>query len=77
MREPKTSRRQRVLTPGERRVRNWISNTPGVLSRVAKEQGLSVAFVQRIAYGREAQSKGWRVEHRLKELGCPLQQKVG
>ena len=69
-------RSQRILTPAERRIRNWIANTPGVLSTVARELGLSVAFVQRVAYNREAKSQGLRVEHRLKELGCPLQQKI-
>ena len=55
----------------------------GVLSRVAREMvspdhpnGLSVQFVQRIAYNREARSKGWKVEKRLKALGCPLMQKI-
>ncbi len=68
---PKRNRRE--LTPGERKVRNWIMKNKGVLSRTAKEFGLSVPFVERIAYSREARSNGLRVEHRLKELGCPLQ----
>lgn len=57
-------------------MRNWVRSNHGILSRVAREFGLSVQFVQRIAYNREAQSKGHRVEHKLIALGCPLIQKV-
>ncbi len=71
-----STRRQRILTPAERRVRTWIMNHNGILSEVAREFDLSVAFVQRIAYNREARSKGLKVEHKLKVLGCPLQQKI-
>ena len=71
-----TLRGQRELSTGEMRVRTWILNNRGVLSRIARELNLSLAFVQRVAYNREAASKGLRVEHRLKELGCPLIQKI-
>lgn len=67
---------ERALTAHERRVKAWIKSQRGVLSQVARELGLSVAFVQRVAYNREAKSKGLRVEHRLRALGCPLAQRV-
>lgn len=67
---------ERELTGAERRVAAWIKQNHGVLSRVARELGLSVAFVQRVAYDREAQSKGLRVERKLQALGCPLIQKI-
>lgn len=70
------SRHSRHLSPGEQRVKRWVSANHGVLSRVARELGLSVAFVQRVAYAREAQSKGLRVERKLQALGCPLIQKI-
>lgn len=71
-----SERTPRELTPAQKRVRAWIRDNHGVLSRVAREFGLSVQFVQRIAYHREAQSKGRRVEQRLISLGCPLNQRV-
>ena len=72
--EPK--REPRDLSGAERRVASWIKQNHGVLSRVARELGLSVAFVQRVAYNREAQSKGLRVERKLQALGCPLIQRI-
>jgi len=69
-------RRQRELSPAERRVRQWVKSNHGVLSSVAREFGLSVQFVQRIAFNREARSHEMRVEKRLRELGCPLIQKI-
>lgn len=70
--EPQSKRTRRELTSTERRVHNWIAQNHGVLTRVANELNISVQFCQRIAYSREARSKGMRVERRLKELGCPL-----
>jgi len=69
-------RRQRELTSAERRIHLWICKNKGVLSQVARETGKSVAFVQRVAYFREARSKEFIVERRLKALGCPLIQKI-
>jgi hypothetical protein len=69
-------RRPRELTPAERRISLWVRRNRGILSTVAREMGLSVQFVQRVAYDREAKSKGMRVERRLRELGCPLIQRV-
>lgn len=60
----------------EKRVKAWVSANHGVLSRIAREFDLSLAFVWRVAYGREAQSKGLRVEHKLQALGCPLIQRI-
>jgi hypothetical protein len=54
----------------------WIDNNYGVLSRVARQTGVSVAFVQRVAYNREARSKNFKVEKKLLGLGCPLIQKI-
>lgn len=71
-----TKREPRDLSGAERRVSNWIKQNHGVLSRVARELGLSVAFVQRVAYCREARSKNLRVERKLQALGCPLIQKI-
>ncbi len=70
------TRKQRTLSSAEQRVQNWIKKNHGVLSRVAEELNLSVAFVQRIAYNRDAQSKAFKVEHRLAALGCPMIQKI-
>lgn len=69
-------RQQRTLSPPQVRVQNWIKKNHGVLSEIAREMGLSVAFVQRIAYNLEARSKGLRVEHKLKSRGCPLIQRI-
>lgn len=69
-------RRPRELSGAERRVSNWIKQNHGVLTRVANKFNLSVAFVQRIAYNREAQSAGLKVERELRSLGCPLIQKL-
>lgn len=71
-----TPRKYRVLSNPEKRVRSWIALHPGVLSNLAREFKLSVSFVQRIAYNREASSQGLRVEKRLKSMGCPLQQEI-
>jgi len=70
------ARQSRPLSDAERRVKTWIRSNHGVLSQLAREYGLSVQFVQRIAYNREAKSKDFRVEHRLLQLGCPLIQPV-
>lgn len=69
-------RQARKLSPQDRRIKEWIQANNGVLSSVAREFSLSTAFVQRIAYDREARSADMRVERRLKYLGCPLKQKV-
>jgi hypothetical protein len=70
------SRKQRALSTAEQRIQNWIKKNHGVLSRVAEETKKSVAFVQRIAYNRDAQSKDLVVEHKLVARGCPLIQKI-
>lgn len=70
-------RQQRKLTPAQMRIKNWIRKNHGILSEIAREFGLSVQFVQRVAYNQEAQSKGLRVEHKLKSRGCPLIQRIG
>lgn len=69
-------RQYRDLTSGEKIVRAWIMNNYGVLSRIAREFNCSVQWVQRIAYNREARSKGLAIEKKLKALGCPLQQRL-
>lgn len=71
-----TERQVRDLSKAELKIRDWIKVNTGVLSRVARETGKSVAFVQRVAYNREARSKGLVVERKLLELGCPLIQKL-
>lgn len=68
-------RESRRLTPAETRVRLWIKANHGVLSKVAREFQVSVTFVQRIAYNREAQSAGLKIEMRLRSLACPLIQR--
>jgi hypothetical protein len=63
--------------PHRLRVRAWVLANHGVFSRLSRELGVSVAFVQRIAYGlQDYGSKDQRVERRLRALGCPLKQKV-
>lgn len=69
-------RKTRKLSPEQRSVRTWIKLHYGVLSEIARETEKSVAFVQRIAYNREAQSRGFIVERKLKARGCPLIQKI-
>ncbi len=69
-------RQQRKLSPGQVRVQNWIKKNHGALSEIARQTGLSVSFVQRVAYDLEARSKGLRVEHALKSRGCPLIQRI-
>jgi len=71
-----THRQRRTLSPAQLRVQNWVKKNHGALSQVARELGVSVAFTQRIAYNLEARSKGLRVEHKLKALGCPLIQRI-
>lgn len=72
-----TGRKKRVLSRAEQKVQEWIKDHHGVLSNVAKDTGLSIAFVQRVAYNRgEARSKGLKVENRLASLGCPLIQPI-
>ena len=71
-----TPRVTRDLPPVERRIKAWIDNNYGVLSRVARQLHVSVAFVQRVAYNREARSKNLKVERKLLSLGCPLIQKI-
>jgi len=61
----------RELSAKEQRVKNWIAKNRGVLTRTASDFGLSLAYVQRIAYGQGCQSKGLRVEHKLRALGWP------
>lgn len=72
----RAKRQVRDLSPEELRVQTWIRKNHGVLSMVAQETGKSVAFVQRIAYNREAQSKGFRIERVLRAKGCPLIQSI-
>lgn len=72
----KSKRKFRDLSPAERKIKVWISRNYGQLSVIARELNLSPQFVQRIAYNREARSKGLVVERRLMDLGCPLIQKL-
>jgi len=58
------------------RVRIWIEKHYGLLTTIAKDLGLSIAFVQRIAYGRDAKSRDYRVERRLQQQGWPLANKI-
>ena len=69
-------RQPRALSPAERKVKSWVRQNHGVLSRIAREFGCSVTFVQRIAYNREARSAEMKIERRLRGLGCPLIQKL-
>jgi hypothetical protein len=70
------TRHRRPLSHEERRVQHWLKSNHGILSQVARDCDVSVQFVHRIAYNREAQSRGLRVEKKLAGLGCPLMQKV-
>lgn len=75
-----TGRKSRKLTDAEHKIQQWVKSNHGVLTRVAKamDPPVTVQFVYHIAYGLEGRrSKGLRVEHELKRLGCPLMQKLG
>ena len=76
-RRKKTPRQTRELSPGERKVHMWVKQHHGVLSEIARKTSKSVQFVQRVAYNREARSKGLVVERMLLRRGCPLIQQVG
>jgi len=68
---------RRKLTIAELKVRTWILKNRGIMSKLSKELGVSIAFLHKVAYGKsEARSKGLRVEHRLLAAGCPLKQQV-
>lgn len=69
-------RSRRVLDEDELKIQHWVRSNYGTLSEIARESGLSVQFVQRIAYNREARSRGYSVERKLLALGCPLIQKI-
>ena len=69
-------RAPRDLSPAERKIKLWIKQNHGILSRISREFNCSVTFVQRIAYNREAKSAGMKIEQRLRGLGCPLIQKI-
>lgn len=71
-----TERNPRQLTDKELLVRSWIKRNHGILSRVARETGVSITFANRIAYNRMAQSQDFRVEKKLIALGCPLIQSI-
>jgi hypothetical protein len=71
-----TAVERKPLSPPEQRIKNWLAKNYGVLTRVSKELGLSIAFVQRVAYNRGARSRGLKVERRLLELGAPLIQRL-
>lgn len=75
-RRKKTPRVARDLSPEERRVHMWVRQHHGVLSEIARKTQKSVQFVQRVAYNREARSRGLVVEKMLLKRGCPLIQKV-
>lgn len=70
-------RRMRTLTKAEQKIQQWVKKNHGVMSEIARELDLSVQFVARIAYNQNAQSAGFRVEHRLRQKGCPLIQRIG
>ena len=69
-------RAQRELSVAEQKIKRWIRQNHGILSRLSREFNCSVTFVQRIAYNREAKSAGMKIEQRLRALGCPLIQKI-
>jgi len=60
----------------EKRVKAWVREHHGVLTKIAKETNKSLAFVWRVAYAREAQSKGLLIENKLQAMGCPMIQKI-
>jgi hypothetical protein len=69
-------RERKTLTKAQQKIADWVRVHPAVLSNVARELGVSVQFVHRVAYNRDAKSRGLKVERKLKELGCPLIQKI-
>jgi hypothetical protein len=64
------------LTPQQRRISTWAKKNYGVVTKLAREFNLSPTFVHRVMYNRDAKSKGFAVERKLKSLGCPLIQKI-
>jgi hypothetical protein len=73
----RTIRQRKPLTKAQQKVSDWVRVHHAILTTVANELGVSVQFVHRIAYNRDARSRGLMVEHKLKSLGCPLIQKIG
>jgi len=67
---------RRTLTTAEMRIKYWIKQNYGALSKIARDCGVSAQFCQRVAYNREARSKDLRVEKALLALGCPLIQSI-
>lgn len=54
------------LTPKRR----WLVERPGVISRIAKELGVTQPFVSDVFHGRR-KSRSGDVEKKLAELGAP------
>lgn len=54
-----------------KRVRNWIIDNRGVLSRVAVTMECTPQFVQQVAYGKSRAAANHPVEQALKRLGWP------
>lgn len=50
--------------------RYWLADNKGVITRTAREFGVSPVFVSDVLWGRRA-SKTGHVERRLAELGAP------
>ncbi len=60
----------------EQAIKKWIADNYGVISKVAREIGVSAPTVYYVAFNKRV-SKDLRVERALKALGCPLSQKIG
>ena len=53
------------------RVRRWVTEHNGIITKVAIECDVSVGFVNHIAYGRGTALPGHRVESVLRKYGWP------
>lgn len=65
------ARAKRAMNAEEKRVRKWILDNRGVLTRIAAAQSVSPQFVQSVAYGRGTARPGHPVERELRAAGWP------
>ena len=63
------------ISPKEQAVYKWITANFGALTKVAQECGVSAPTAHLVAMGKRV-SKDLRVERALKEMGCPLIQRI-
>jgi hypothetical protein len=64
-----TKRGRIPLTVAQQKVRKWIVANQGLLSRIAKDCGVSEQFVSSVAYGRAVINPGHKVERKLRANG--------